>query len=71
MEAVLAAAVGYVIGALMKTTSTVRALVMTAIMWVVSLLVMAAAVNAAVQPAWVGFASLACAVAFFFGVRGK
>lgn len=77
MEALIAAVAGYLLGSAAQSTtrSTLSSLGITLVAWVLALLAMAVFADvvqgAKNQPAWVGFASLCFAVAFFFGSRKK
>lgn len=76
MEPVIATAAGWLAGMVLSAQrGVIAAIVLSLVMWVASLLVMAAfadvVLGAKTQPAWVGFASLCFAVAFFFSCRKK
>jgi hypothetical protein len=76
MEAILAAAAGWLAGTVFSAQrGVIAAIALSVVMCVVSLLAMAVfadvVLGAKTQPAWVGFASLCFAVAFFFSCRKK
>jgi hypothetical protein len=75
MEAVVAFAIGLLVGVMLKTLGakvrTLGAILCAMLAWILSVLLLSAFVNQPIQPQWIGFASLAFSVGLFLTVRVK